>query len=130
MFGGEEYEGKPEGSENPWYAPIPFGYSSADPIGMLPHPNPISQPELLPIFGNNELAREDLKDTAVDPPAKKVRKRQSKEEKLMKERVRAQRTRKRKKDYIESLEQRITDLEKENFRLQNLLLGCKSDPLR
>ena len=51
------------------------------------------------------------------------------EHKRMRSRIRSQRARDRKKVYIETLEKKVTDLEIENFRLQNLLAMYRSQEL-
>jgi len=49
------------------------------------------------------------------------------EEKRRKGRIRSQITRKRKKEYLQLLEEKIKKLENENFRLQNLLLNYRKE---
>ena len=52
---------------------------------------------------------------------------QSLEEKRRKSRIRSKNARVRKKEYIEHLEGKVKRLEKENFRLQSLILGYRRD---
>ena len=49
------------------------------------------------------------------------------EEKRLKGRIRSKETRKRRKEYIVQLEEKVKKLESENFRLQNLLMNYRTE---
>lgn len=72
--------------------------------------------------------RMDSQESAAGDDVKpKKRKKQTLEEKRMKGRIRSRNTRARKKNYIESLEKKVKQLEEENFKLQNVILSYRSN---
>mmetsp|Transcript_21790 Transcript_21790/g.19313 ORF Transcript_21790/g.19313 Transcript_21790/m.19313 type:complete len:161 (+) Transcript_21790:91-573(+) len=73
---------------------------------------------------NNSLSIEPLESLHEEEVSQDI---SDKEEKRRKGRIRSKRSRDRKKEYFDELENKIKKLEKENFRLQNLLIQYRKE---
>lgn len=85
---------------------------------------PIPEEEEFDIKAEKTLSNTD-EDTKEIKRKRGPKRRQTSKEKLLKSRARSKTTRLRKKNYIKHLEDKVHDLEQENFRLQNVILTYK-----
>ncbi|CAI2373965.1 unnamed protein product [Moneuplotes crassus] len=102
-----------------------FGLNSFEPLSRMLGPDP-PQNRVIPPQQETELKKESV-SSETDQHKSKVD--TSIEERRRRGKIRSKRSRDKKKLYLQGLEEKIKELQKENFRLQNLVANYRSEKL-